>query len=32
MVHYIPLSGQWGLSVTLPFLELWPGQLRFEVF
>ena len=32
MFHYLPLSRQKGLSVTLPFLELWLGQLRLEVF
>ena len=32
MFHYLPLSRQKGLSVTLPFLELWWGQLRLDAF
>ena len=32
MFHYLLLSRQKGLSDTLPFLGLWLGQLRLEVF
>ena len=32
MFHSLPLSRQKGLSFTLPYWELWLGQLRLEVF